>query len=74
MMRKKNKISTESVILLRFYFIPSLITFSILIKNMLKSREYVLFCFWLYQAMHFSVNTKVRGTKAFVLYHCLTLV
>lgn len=30
----------------------------------------MLFCSWLYQVMHFSVNTKVTGAKAFVLNHC----
>lgn len=72
MMQKKNKISVESVISQRSYFIPSLTTFSILIKIILKSREHMLFFFWLYQMIHFSLNTKVTGTK--VLYHCLTLV
>lgn len=51
----------------RFYFIPSLKTFYFLIKIILKGREYMLFCSWLYQVMHFSVNTKVTGTKAIAL-------
>lgn len=41
-MMQKKKILMESVISQRSYFIPSLTTFSILIKIILKSREHVI--------------------------------
>lgn len=69
---EKKKISIKS--LTSQIFSNFKITFHVIIKIILKSREYMLFCFWLNWVMYIYVNTKVPETKVYILHHCLTLI